>query len=117
MELLHEPPAGFEIVANAFAMAKLLPTTHRMNLQVGLMFDGVLFAKGLLDGYRQVTFFCEHLRDSGWNEYLLGGAEEMFECDMLFSHPADRTRQDDDPSFIRRAAVELWPAESPHAES
>lgn len=116
MELLHPPPEGFEPVAKAFAMAKLLPTTHRMNLQIGLMHDGVLFARGRLDGYRQVHFFSGHLRESGWNEHLLGGDQEMFGCDMLFSHPADAV-QDDDPSFIRRAPMELWPAGSTHAKS
>jgi len=31
MDLLQEPPSGFEAVAKAFAMAKLLPTTHSLN--------------------------------------------------------------------------------------
>ena len=115
MELLHEPPPGFDAVANAFAMAKHLPTTHRMDLQIGLMHDAVLFARGRLDGYRQVNFFCEHLRESGWKEHLLGGPQEMFGCDMLFSHPD--TEGDADPSFIRRAPVELWPAGTAHAKS
>lgn len=114
MELLHEPPAGFDAVANAFAMAKHLPSTHRMDLHIGLMHDGVLFARGRLDGYRQVNFLREHLREGGWKEHLLGGPQEMFGCDMLFSHPD--AAGDDDPSFIRRAPVELWPAGSAHAE-
>ena len=115
MELLDDPPAGFEAVAKAFAMAKLVPTTHRMDLQIGLARDGVLIARCRLDGSRQVRFFCDHLRQHGWREHLLGGATEMFGCDMLFSHPAGRD-QDDDPSFIRRTPVELWPARSPHAD-
>ena len=115
MELLHAPPPGYDTVAKAFAMAKLLPTTHRMNLQVGLSHEGVLFARGRLDGYRQVHFFSDHLRAHGWCEHLLGGDSDMFGCDMLFSHPADAAR-DEDPSFIRRTPVELWPARSAHAE-
>jgi hypothetical protein len=55
------------------------------------------------------------LREGGWNEHLLGGPQEMFGCDMLFSHPD--TAGDADPSFIRRAPVELWPAGTAHAKS
>lgn len=109
MDLLHEPPAGFDGIAKVFAMAKLLPTTHRLNVQIGLVHQGVLFARGHLDGYRQVSFFSEHVRKQGWREHLLGGDDEMFGCDMLFSHPADPgDADDDDPSFIRRTPVELW---------
>jgi hypothetical protein len=115
MELLKDAPAGFDGIAKAFAMAKLLPTTHQLNVQIGLVHDGVLFARCRLDGSRQVSFLSEHLRELGWREHLLGGDEEMFECDMLFSHPADRAREDD-PSFIRKPAVELWPAGSNHAD-
>jgi len=109
MELLHTAPPGFDGIANAFAMAKLLPTTHRLDVKIGLVHDGVLFAVGRLEGYRQVNFFADHVREHGWNEHLLGGDEEMQGCDMLFSHPADHAN-DDDPSFIRRTPVELWPA-------
>ena len=116
MDLLKEAPPGFDGIAKAFAMAKLLPTTHRLNVQIGLVQDGVLFARGQLDGQRQVSFFSEHVRELGWREHLLGGDDEMFGCDMLFSHPSDRAAQDGDPSFIRRPAVQLWPAGSPHAE-
>jgi hypothetical protein len=113
MELLNEPPAGFDGVAKAFAMAKHLPTTHQMNVKVGLALDGVLFATGQLDGYRQVSFFSDHLRHHGWNEHLLGGEQEMFGCDMLFSPPPQEPdRDDEDPSFIRRTPVELWPVRS-----
>lgn len=113
MDLLKEPPAAFEGVARVFEMARHLPTTHRMALCVGLMHDGRLFAQGRLDGYRQVNFFSEHLRQQGWREHLLGGDDEMFGCDMLFSTPAPR-REQDDPSFIRRPAMELWPAAGHH---
>ena len=116
MELLLDPPPAYEGIAKAFAMAKQLPTTHRHNVQVGLANEGVLFARGTLDGYRQVSFFAEHVRDLGWQEHLLGGSAEMFGCDMLFSAPADGAVREDDPSFIRRPAVELWPARSTHAE-
>jgi hypothetical protein len=113
MELLNEPPPGFDGVAKAFAMAKHLPTTHRMNLKVGLARDGVLFATGQLDGYRQVNFFADHLRHHGWREHLLGDEQEMFGCDMLFSHLRQEPEHiDDDPSFIRRTRVELWPERS-----
>lgn len=115
MDLLHEAPPGFDAIARAFAMAKHLPTTHRMNLKIGLVFDGALLAQGQLDGYRQVSFFSEHLRQAGWQEHLLGGEVDMRGCDMLFSHPAD-AQADSDPSFIRRPAVELWPAHGHHAE-
>jgi hypothetical protein len=118
MELLHEPPAGYEGIAKAFEMAKHLPTSHRANLQVGLVHEGELFARGTLDGHRQVSLFCEHLRELGWHEHLLGGEQDMFGCDMLFSHPgAQEALADADPSFIRRPAMELWPAGIPHAES
>lgn len=115
MELLHEASPGFDSVANAFAMAKLLPTTHRMDVRIGLVREGVLFATGRLDGHRQVSFFAEHLRAQGWHEHLLGGETDMQGCDMLFAHPADSAREDD-PSFIRRAPVELWPAGIPHVD-
>lgn len=115
MNLLQDPPPGFDGVAKAFAMARLLPTTHRLNVRLGLLRDGVLFADGNLDGYRQVNYFCEHLRELGWRERLLGGDEEMFGCDIVFMHPSD-LRDDDDPSFIRRTPVELWPARGTHAD-
>jgi hypothetical protein len=111
MELLHPAPPGFDEAAKAFAMAKLLPTTHRMNVKIGLVHDGVLVAQAKLDGYRQVNLFAEHLRHLGWVEHLLGGDTDMHGCDMLFGHPADAAA-DEDPSFIRRAPVELWPAAS-----
>ena len=116
MELLLDPPAAYPGIAKAFAMAKHLPTTHRHHVQVGLAYRGVLFARGTLDGYRQVSFFAEHVRDLGWQEHLLGGSAEMFDCDMLFSAPEPGTLRDDDPSFIRRPPVELWPARGSHAE-
>lgn len=109
MELLHEPPAGFDDIARAFAMASHLPSTYRLGLCIGLVRTGALFARGYLDGHRQVSLFADHLRKLGWREHLLGGDQEMFGCDMLFSHPTDQPDQDDDPSFIRRPAVELWP--------
>ena len=96
-------------------MAKLLPTTHRLDVKIGLVRDGVLFAVGRLDGYRQVNFFADHVREHGWSEQLLGGDADMHGCDMLFSHPTD-VADDADPSFIRRAPVELWPARKTHAD-
>ena len=116
MDLLNEAPPGFDGIANAFAMAKLLPTTHKMNLTIGLVRDGVLVATGKLDGYRQVNYFCDHVRELGWREHLLGGEQDMHGCDMLFSHPADRPVAEEDPSFIRRSPVELWPSGSQHAD-
>jgi hypothetical protein len=116
MELLKEPPSAYEGIANVFEMARHLPTTRRMDLQVGLVCGGKLFARGRLDGYRQVNFFSEHLRDLGWREHLLGGSDEMFGCDMLFSQPAQPAQPDADPSFIRRPAVELWPLRNVHAD-
>ena len=111
MNLLHEPPSGFDGIAKTFAMAKHIPTSHRLGLKIGLANEGVLFAQGELDGYRQVSFFADHLRSLGYREHLLGSEEEMFGCDMLFSvAPAPRRRASDgDPSFIRKAPVELWP--------
>ena len=110
MNLLHEPPAGFDGIAKTFAMAKHIPTSHRLGLKIGLANEGILFAQGELDGYRQVSFFADHLRSLGYREHLLGSDEEMFGCDMLFSLPsAAEQRPDSDPSFIRRPAVELWP--------
>jgi hypothetical protein len=114
MELLHEPPATYEGIAKAFAMAKHLPTSHQHHVQVGLMEEGLLFARGTLGGYRQVSFFAEHLRQLGWREHLLGGDDDMQDCDMLFSAPA-RDSLHDDPSFIRRPVMELWPARGSHA--
>src|SRR5687768_9130026 len=105
MNLLHEPPAGFDGIAKTFAMAKHIPTTHCLGLKIGLATEGVLFARGELDGYRQVSFFANHLRSLGYREHLLGSEEEMFGCDMLFSvAPAPRRRVGDaDPSFIRKS--------------
>lgn len=109
MELLQDPAPGYEGVAKAFAMAKLLPTTHALNLKLGLVHRGRLFASGQLDGYRQVSFFSDHLRKHGWREHLLGGDDAMHGCDMVFSHPDDnQAARDEDPSFIRRPTVELW---------
>jgi hypothetical protein len=113
MKLLHEAPDGFEGIRKVFAMAQNLPATHQMNLKIGLARDGELFAVGHLDGYRQVSFFSEHLRQMGWREHLLGGDADMHGCDMLFSHPGELpAAREADPSFIRRPAVELWPAGS-----
>ncbi|NML43533.1 hypothetical protein HHL11_07220 [Ramlibacter sp. G-1-2-2] len=114
MKLLHDPaPAGFEGITRAFAMARELPTTHRLALKIGVSCDGVLVAEGELDGYRQVRFFSDHLRSLGCDEFLLGGDEEMFGCDMLFSVlPMATEAEDDDPSFIRRPARSLWPEQS-----
>jgi hypothetical protein len=115
MELLHEPPAAYDGIAKAFSMARHLPTSHQHEVQVGLMHEGVLFARGTLGGYRQVSFFAEHLGDLGWHEHLLGGEDDMHACDMLFSAPV-RGAPQDDPSFIRRPVMELWPARGSHAE-
>lgn len=108
MNVLHDPPAGFDGIAKAFAMARQIPTTHRLGLQIGLVRDGILYACGHLDGYRQVAFFSGHVRSLGYHEHLLGGDDDMHGCDMLFSHPAGREERD--PSFIRRVPAELWGA-------
>ena len=109
MNLLQEPPEGFENVTKAFAMARQIPASQRLAMKIGLARDGALFAVGELDGHRQISFFKEHMRDLGYREHLLGGGDEMFGCDMLFSpRPADEPA-DSDPSFIRRPAVQLWP--------
>jgi hypothetical protein len=108
MNLLHDPPSGFDGVAKAFAMARHLPPSQRAApLQVGLVHEGVLVARGELDAWRQVPFLAEHLRELGWREHLLGEDDEMFGCDLLFSLDTVSAR-DDDPSFIRRTPVELW---------
>jgi hypothetical protein len=113
MNLLHEPPPAFDGITKAFAMAKHLPTTKKLAVKVGLARDGVLVGVGELDGYRQVTFFSEHMRDLGYQERLLGGEDEMFGCDILFTiEPQTAGAADDDPSFIRRPAAELWPVRS-----
>jgi hypothetical protein len=115
MKLLHAAPSGFEGIRKAFSMAQHLPATHKRHLQVGLMHEGSLFAIGHLDGYRQVSFFSEHLRELGWREHLLGGDEDMHGCDLLFSHPGDQQAAvSADPSFIRRVPVELWGARPIH---
>jgi hypothetical protein len=117
MDLLHDAPPGFEGITKAFAMAQHLPSTRRMNVKIGFVHEGVLFAIGQLEGYRQVNFLSEHVRDLGWSERLLGGEDDMHGCDMLFVHPTDLQPQaGDDPSFIRRSPVELWPALGSHAE-
>lgn len=109
MNLLQEPPEAFDGIARAFAMAKHIPTTHRLAIKIGLAREGTLIATGELDGYRQVSFFCEHLRGLGYREHLLGGDSDMCGCDMLFSLPPQQSAGESDPSFIRRPAVELWP--------
>jgi hypothetical protein len=115
MELLQDPPRGFDGVIKAYAMARHLPTTHHLNLRLGLVRSGVLFAVGRLDGYRQVSFFSEHVRDLGWQERLLGGDDEMHGCDLVFSHPEDHVAaQSEDPSFIRRSPVLLWGDDADH---
>lgn len=109
MELLQDaPPPGFDAVARVFAMARHLPTSRKLDLRVGLACGGVLIARGRLGGYRQVSFFSEHLRRLGWHEHLLGGDEDMFGCDLVFSHPARNRAHEDDPSFIRRPAALMW---------
>lgn len=119
MDLIHAAPPGFDGIAKAFAMAKHLPTTHRMHVKIGFVRDDVLFATGELDGYRQVNYLSEHVRDLGWYERLLGGEDDMHGCDMLFVQPSDtvQAQAGEDPSFIRRTPVELWPARTSHAES
>jgi hypothetical protein len=115
MELLQDPPPGFDAVAKAYAMARHLPCTHKLDLQVGITRSGTLVATGRLDGYRQVSFFSEHLRDLGWREALLGSEVEMHGCDLLFSHPDDHAgERTADPSFIRRAPVLLWGGHAEH---
>lgn len=118
MDLIHDAPPGFDGIAKAFAMAKHLPSTHRMSVRIGFLREGVLFATGELEGYRQVNFLSEHVRDLGWAERLLGGEEDMHGCDMLFVHPSDTIRASatEDPSFIRRTPVELWPALTSHVD-
>ena len=106
MELLKEPPPSFDSAARLFEMAKLLPASRRLDLRIGLACGGRLFAPCHLDGYRQVNFRAEHLRNQGWREHLLGAGDEMFDCDMLFSWPS--APEDEDPSFIRRPAVDLY---------
>lgn len=109
MELLQEPPPGFDAIARAFAMARHLPTSHQLGVQVGLASEDGLFARGQLDGYRQVSYLREQLRELGWREHLLGGDDDMFGCDMLFSQPElQMADAGADPSFIRRTPVELW---------
>ena len=116
MELLQDPPSGYDAAAKAYEMARLLPCTHQMDLQIGLSRGGTLVATGHLDGYRQVSLFSEHLRRLGWQEHLLGSDVEMHGCDMLFSHPEDHAAgRSDDPSFIRRAPVQLWGEQLPAA--
>lgn len=114
MDLLQQAPPGFDGVAKAFAMARHLPTSRRLEVQVGLVHAGVLFARGQLDGYRQVSFFAEHVRKLGWREHLLGSDDAMHGCDMVFSHPHPDASSAD-PSFIRRPAVVLWPGQDKHA--
>jgi hypothetical protein len=109
MNLLQEPPEGFERVTKAFAMAKQIPATTRLGVKIGLAREGELFAVGELDGHRQITFFKEHMRDLGYREHLLGGGDEMFGCDMLFSPAPREEAVDSDPSFIRRPAMQNWP--------
>lgn len=116
MEMLKDPPAAFRGIAHLFEMASQLPASRRANLRIGLCCAGELFARGVLHGYRQVKFFAEYLRSHGWHEYLLGGDTDMLGCDMLFAAPAAEPPDDDDPSFIRRAAMQLWPAEAEHPD-
>jgi hypothetical protein len=116
MKLLQDAPPGFEAIRKTFAMAQNLPSTHQLKLQIGLAQEGALFAVGRLDGHRQVSFFSEHLRALGWQEHLLGGDTDMQGCDMLFSGPAQPAHGNgEDPSFIRRPEVELWPVRGVHA--
>jgi hypothetical protein len=115
VELFQDPPPGFEAIIKAFAMARQLPATHRLNVRIGLAHEGALLARDVLDGYRQVTLLCEQLHELGWHERLRDTGEDLLGCDMLFSHAA-AGRDDEDPSFIRRTAVQLWPAEGEPGE-
>lgn len=116
MEILKDPPVAFRGVAQLFDMASQLPASRRADLRIGLSCSGELFARGVLHGYRQVKLFTEYLRSKGWHEHLLGGDTDMLGCDMLFAAPEAASEaalvDDDDPSFIRRAAIQLWPAET-----
>jgi hypothetical protein len=116
MELLKQVPPDFDGVAKAFAMARELPTTHQLHVTIGLAQEGELLAWGVLDGFRQVALFSEHLRHLGWREHLLGSDDDMLGCDMLFSHPPALAQEDSDPSFIRRPVMQLWPQEAEHAD-
>jgi hypothetical protein len=117
MDLLHEPPPTFHGIANVFAMAKHLPGSQQLEVKIGFLHDGVLFATARLDGARQLTFAVEHLREMGWHEHLLGTEAARLGCNVLFAHRARAAAPDEDPSFIRRTAVQLWPAGGPHAEA
>ncbi|MBK6006249.1 hypothetical protein JJB11_09125 [Ramlibacter ginsenosidimutans] len=114
MEMLKDPPAAFRGIAQLFDMAQRLPASGRADLLIGLSCAGELFARGVLHGYRQVKFFAEYLRSHGWHEHLLGGDADMLGCDMLFAAPEAAPQDDEDPSFIRRAAMQLWPSEAEH---
>jgi hypothetical protein len=108
MKLLHDAPPGFDRVTKAYAMARHLPSTHRLRLRVGLVHGDRLVAEGRLDGYRQATLLADHLKSFGYEERLLGGPDAMFGCDMVFTQPAPQ--DESDPSFIRATPVRLWPA-------
>lgn len=112
MEMLGDPPAAFRGIAQLFEMASQRPASRRAELRIGLSCAGALFACGVLHGYRQVSFFADYLRSHGWHEHLLGGDVDMLGCDMLFAAPEAAPDEDEDPSFIRRAAMQLWPAEA-----
>lgn len=84
----HIEPPAFANVCQAFHMARHLPTVHELQLRIGVLDeDGVLVAEGTLDGYRQVAFFTQQLRDLGYQGRLLDGDNRVHGCDVLFSVP------------------------------
>jgi hypothetical protein len=107
MKLLHDAPPGFDRVTKAYVMARHLPSTHRLRLRVGVVHGDRLVAEGRLDGYRQAAFLSDHLKDLGYEERLLGAADAMFGCDMVFARAQED--EDTDPSFIRVSPTQLWP--------
>src|SRR6478609_4990161 len=82
----HLEPPAFAGVCQAFHMARHLPTVNELQLRIGLLDeDGVLVAEGSLDGYRQVAYFTEQLRQFGYEGRLLDGGNREHGCDVLFS--------------------------------
>jgi hypothetical protein len=109
MKLLGPTPAGFAPVDRAFAQAHAVPTAHRVRLRVGLVWQDELVAVDQLDSYRQAAFLAQRLSELGYAELLLGTPPQMHGCDVVFQGPVARDDGDEpDPSFIRRAPVQLW---------
>ena len=107
MQLLATtPPPEWKAIVRAYAQARRVSSANGQKLKVGLVWGEKLAALAALASYKQAACLAEYMKEFGWQERLLGDSQEMHGCDVVFT--SDAAAREDDPSFIRRPAMELW---------